>query len=262
MPPDDLRGRIGHHRNRTRDMPEKTAAKGRSSTGSRSGAPKGRGLRGDVQEFKRDLILRTATEIFFEKGFQGTTVDEIAAAMSVSKAVVYGNFSSKNEVLDGIVDRAMAKLTQCVQYIDPDRRPAQNLAEVCFRHSATILTNQKEVAVYLFEQRHRSPGLARRVKSQQARVVEALVGLLEAGRRSDEFRIDDPELVVYDILSMIAMSFDWRWHQNTQRHSPQSLSLHFAEQALRLAGHVGEFPFRDGELAIEAGERVLDRERR
>jgi AcrR family transcriptional regulator len=236
-------------------MPERSTAKRKTAGRPRSSAPRSRDLRDDVQEFKRDLILRAATDIFFEKGFQSTTVDEIAAAMSVSKAVVYWNFSSKNEVLEAIVERALAKLTECVAYIDPSRSPPENLAEVCFRHSATILNNQKEVAVYLFEQRHRSEGLTRTVKVEQAKVVQALVGVLEAGVRSADFQIKDPELVAYDILSLIAMAFDWRWHQDTQRHSPQNLSLHFSEQALRLAGYAGSFPFRTGELTMAGSPR-------
>jgi len=57
---------------------------------------------------------------------------------------------------------------------------------------------------------------------------------------------------VRSLISMTTMSFDWRWHQDIQRYSPENLSLHFAEQALRLAGYVGEFPFKDGELTIDS----------
>jgi AcrR family transcriptional regulator len=241
-------------RERTPRMPESSPTKKRSPVKPRSSTPKARGMRADVAEFKRDLILRTALEIFFEKGFQATTVDEIAAAMSVSKAVVYWNFASKNDVLDAIVERATTKLTRCARYIDPDRSPAQNLAEFCFRHASIVLANQKEVAVYLFEMRHRSADLQRRVKALQTPVLHALTELLEAGVRSGEFRMSDPQLVVYDILSMIIMSFDWRWHYGVQRHTVQNLSLHFADQALRLAGYAGDFPFREGELVIGQGD--------
>ena len=213
---------------------------------------KGRDLRDEVQEFKRELILRSATDLFFDKGFQSTTVDEIASAMSVSKAVVYWNFSSKGEVLEEIADRTVTKLSQCVMCIDHDRSAVENLAEISFRHSAIILTNQKGVAVYLFERRHLSAALKRKIRSQRDVLVSALAKVLDTGVRGGEFRVRDLELVAYDIISMTTMSFDWRWHQDIQRYSPENLSLHFAEQALRLAGYVGEFPFKDGELTIDS----------
>jgi AcrR family transcriptional regulator len=210
----------------------------------------GRGLRDDVQEFKRELILKVAIDIFFEKGFQSTTVDEIAAAMSVTKAVVYWNFSSKLELLDEIVDRALAKLSRCIECIDDGRSAAKNLAEICFLHTRTILASQKEVAVYLFERRHVSDGLKRKITAQRDRLVGAFVAVLEAGVREGAFRVTDHELVAYNIVSMTAMTFDWRWHHDVKRHSPHNLGLHFAEQGLRLAGYTGDFPFADGELTL------------
>ena len=232
-------------------MLDRSSAKAKLTARQRSSVSKGRDLRDDVQEFKREMILRIATDIFFEKGFQSTTVDEIASAMSVSKAVVYWNFSSKVEVLEEIADRTVTKLSQCVMCIDHDRSAAENLAEVSFRHSATILTNQKGVAVYLFERRHLSAALKRKIRSQRDVFLSSLAKILEMGIRDGEFRVQDPELVAYEIISMTTMSFDWRWHQDTQRYSPENLSLHFAEQALRLGGYVGKFPFKDGELTID-----------
>jgi AcrR family transcriptional regulator len=232
-------------------MPDKSSAKTKLPARQRSSVSKGRDLRDDVQEFKREMILRIATDIFFQKGFQSTTVNEIASAMSVSKAVVYWNFSSKVEVLEEIADRTVTKLSQSVMCIDHDRSSAKNLAEISFRHSAIILTNQKGVAVYLFERRYLSAALKRKIRSQRDALVSTLAKLLETGVRGGEFRVRDPELVAYEIISMTTMSFDWRWHHDIQRYSPGNLSLHFAEQALRLAGYAGEFPFKDGELTID-----------
>ena len=197
-----------------------------------------------------------AIDVFFEKGFQSSTVDEIAAAMSVSKTVVYWNFATKLEVLDEIVDRALAKVSQCVACIDHDRRPAQNLAEVCFAHASTILANQKEIAVYLFDRRHVSEALKRKIISQRDLLVDALAKVLERGVEAGEFLVRDYALVAYDIISMTTMTFDWRWHHDIQRYSRQNLSVHFAEQALRLADYMGPFPFADGELTVEPRRRA------
>lgn len=221
----------------------------KSPAGKRS-ISKGRDLRNAVHNLKRELIIKSAIDIFYEKGFQSTTVDEIAAALSVTKAVVYWNFSSKLELLDKIVDRTFALLSQCLECINPERSPAKNLAEVCFIHGATVLSNQKEVAVYLFERRNVSAELKRKITSQRDLLVKALAMVLENGAKAGEFDVNDAELVAYDIFNLTIMTFDWRWHREVKRHSLESLCIHFAEQALRLAGYVGEFPFEDGELAL------------
>jgi AcrR family transcriptional regulator len=233
--------------NENLDIHNKLAGKVKAPARKRS-IIQGRDLRNDVQQFKRELIINSAIDIFNEKGFQSTTVDEIAAAMSVTKAVVYWNFSSKLELLDEIVDRTFATLSQCLECIDHERSAAKNLAEVCFIHGSTVLANQKEVAVYLFERRNVSAELKRKITSQRDLLIKALATVLENGVKAGEFHVTDHELVAYDIFSLTMMTFDWRWHRDVKRHSLENLCVHFAEQALRLAGYAGEFPFEDGEL--------------
>jgi len=51
---------------------------------------------------RREQILRTAVELFSQKGFKGTTTKEIAKAAGVSEAMVFRHFENK-EVLYGAI---------------------------------------------------------------------------------------------------------------------------------------------------------------
>ncbi|MEP1034201.1 TetR/AcrR family transcriptional regulator [Ekhidna sp.] len=48
---------------------------------------------------KKELILRTATSLFSENGFENTSMNQICNAANVSKGLVYHHFDSKNEIL-------------------------------------------------------------------------------------------------------------------------------------------------------------------
>ncbi|MBD3412947.1 MAG: TetR family transcriptional regulator [Candidatus Aminicenantes bacterium] len=50
----------------------------------------------------REKILKAATKLFAEKGFDGARVDEIAQKAKVNKALIYYYFKSKEEILDEI----------------------------------------------------------------------------------------------------------------------------------------------------------------
>jgi AcrR family transcriptional regulator len=52
----------------------------------------------------RDRILDAALKLFSEKGFNGTSVKEIADEAQVSKALIYYNFESKDAILLEILD--------------------------------------------------------------------------------------------------------------------------------------------------------------
>src|SRR5687768_18325929 len=56
-------------------------------------------------ERRRPLVLDAAYNLFLENGFEGTSMDAIAAAAGVSKPVVYDCFASKDELFTAMLDR-------------------------------------------------------------------------------------------------------------------------------------------------------------
>jgi len=56
-------------------------------------------------ERRRPLVLDAAYDLFLANGFEGTSMDAIAAAAGVSKPVVYDCFRSKDELFTAMLDR-------------------------------------------------------------------------------------------------------------------------------------------------------------
>ena len=56
---------------------------------------------------KRLTILSAGRELFLSNGYQGTSVDQIAASAEVSKQTVYKHFGDKQELLQAIVNNAL-----------------------------------------------------------------------------------------------------------------------------------------------------------
>ena len=52
-------------------------------------------MREEVQAFKRERILQAAVALFYEHGFTGTTLDDIAHSLGVTKPFIYAHFRSK-----------------------------------------------------------------------------------------------------------------------------------------------------------------------
>ena len=50
----------------------------------------------------RDIILASAENVFSEKGFAGSTIDEIASQAGVTKKLLYYHFKSKHDILDEV----------------------------------------------------------------------------------------------------------------------------------------------------------------
>ena len=59
---------------------------------------------------RREQLLGVGRSLFAEKGFEGTSVEEIAATAGVSKPVVYEHFGGKEGLYAVVVDREMSAL--------------------------------------------------------------------------------------------------------------------------------------------------------
>jgi AcrR family transcriptional regulator len=60
---------------------------------------------------RREQLLTVSRKLFAEKGFEGTSVEEIAARAEVSKPVVYEHFGGKEGIYAVVVDREVQALT-------------------------------------------------------------------------------------------------------------------------------------------------------
>ena len=63
---------------------------------------------------RREQLLDVGRRLFAEKGFEGTSVEEIAATAGVSKPVVYEHFGGKEGLYAVVVDREMQTLLQAI----------------------------------------------------------------------------------------------------------------------------------------------------
>ncbi len=63
---------------------------------------------------RREQLIDIGRRLFAEKGFEGTTVEEIAASAEVSKPVIYEHFGGKEGLYAVVVDRELQKLLAAI----------------------------------------------------------------------------------------------------------------------------------------------------
>jgi|GEM_PF-2026511 len=69
----------------------------------------------------KERILEAAVKLFAEKGFDATSVDEIARLAEINKAMIYYYFSSKDELLSSIIRKSINEFTSIIEEIDLSR---------------------------------------------------------------------------------------------------------------------------------------------
>ncbi|MDT0441734.1 TetR/AcrR family transcriptional regulator [Streptomyces johnsoniae] len=81
---------------------------------------------------RREQLLDIGRTLFAERGFEGTSVEEIAAKAGVSKPVVYEHFGGKEGLYAVVVDREMSRLLSMVTGALTAGHPRELLEQAAF----------------------------------------------------------------------------------------------------------------------------------
>ena len=111
-------------------------------------------------EQRRRQLLDVALDIFAERGFHSTSMDEVATAAGVTKPVLYQHFPSKRalyvELLEDVGNQLLAQLTGATDRATTGRRRVEEGFGAYFR--------------FVAENRSAVPAAVRRIGAQRSRV--------------------------------------------------------------------------------------------
>lgn len=80
-----------------------------------------------------ELVVQGARAVFVERG-RSTTMDDVAAAIGVSKLTIYRRFPTKDALIVAVVEHDLDELDRrIVETVSPDRTPIENLRNVAAR---------------------------------------------------------------------------------------------------------------------------------
>lgn len=70
---------------------------------------------------RRNEILDTADELFAQKGFDGTSTNDILEKVGIARGTLYYHFKSKEEILDSLIERYNVRLLCAAQEVASDK---------------------------------------------------------------------------------------------------------------------------------------------
>jgi len=158
-------------------------------------------------EARPDEVLDAAIELFMEKGFAATRVEEIARRAGLSKGTVYLYFPSKEAVLEGLVRRAILPVAEsALGALDAHQGDPRIVITQVIRMLADRLSDPKTMAIPQIVLREvlGFPHLAQMYRREVLdRAIPALENLIRRGIDQGYLRPVDPELTVRSVIGPI-----------------------------------------------------------
>lgn len=97
----------------------------------------------------KELIVQTALKLFLSKGFNETSMNEIAGEIGISKPAIYHHFKNKDELVQAIFDYFTSKMTMWTQTSYKDMTNEEKIHKMfssipTFMHIEKVLLNAND----------------------------------------------------------------------------------------------------------------------
>jgi len=192
-------------------------------------------MREEILAYKRERILEEAVKLFYERGFTGTTLDDIAAELGVTKPFIYTHFRSKVDLLAALcaptIEMSLAAVENAA--VSPGA-PTERLYRAVVGFTRVVLSRQSNIAIYFREEKNLAPEALGHINALRKKFDRVLSRLLEEGIEAGEFEVEDAGLTSLAIGGMI--SWAYTWHRPGGRLRLDDLCAQMADMALRMVG--------------------------
>jgi TetR/AcrR family transcriptional regulator, cholesterol catabolism regulator len=166
----------------------------------------------------RQEILHTAARLFQQRGYDATSMNDVAAALKLSKGGLYHHFESKDEILFNIMSQAMDITEERV--INPLRDvadPEQRLRALIRLHVEVVMSpRDREITVMLHENHPLPPVLRKRINARKKDYVHFVENLIAEVQREMQRDLRhqpggkvSPRAAAFALLGMINWVYQW-----------------------------------------------------
>lgn len=180
----------------------------------------------------RERVLQAAAELFRLRGFDATSMREVAELAGLGKSSLYHHIPSKQELLGEIIERGVDKLMAALERVASAHLPASERLRLAVRTQVlTYIEHRDSVTCFIQEGRALSSEQRRAYVAKRDQYEAWFRQIVADGIASGEFRPTDVKLAVFAVLGMC----HWvvRWYRPDGDFSPEEIADQFAEFAVR-----------------------------
>lgn len=181
----------------------------------------------------RENILEVATRLFIDRGFDGTSFNDIADVVGVSRPALYYYFKSKEAILEVLTAAVTRTAGQLASEAVPEnmKHPAGMLRHLVLRHVHLILTHPLQFRVVERNESNLPPKQRKLAEQARRAVLGQFQRAIESGIEQGQFRVMDAKIAAFSIIGMCNWTA-W-WFTPTGPRKLEEIAEQVADMALR-----------------------------
>lgn len=164
----------------------------------------------EIREYKRGKILDAALQLFYEKGFSGTSVEAVADRLGVTKPFIYTYFENKDALLTAIYGQLTDRLLDVLeQSLSTQETPSRQLRAFVEHFARENTVSQMIATVYLQEEKHLDKRFLKNIKAREKALDRRLTELIRHGVEVGVFEVEDASVAALAITGMVRWIHRW-----------------------------------------------------
>ena len=190
-----------------------------------------RGDRKTKPATRLEEVLRSATNIFFSKGFHATSIEDVARDVGMLKGSLYYYIKSKDDLLFQLLMAGIEDGDAYIaQQIDVTRDPVEQLERAIRAQINYIIQNKVPFGLFLHEFDSLSGKRQHKLISVMSRYNSRFVDLVRRGQEQGKLMEGEPWIIVNGILGMC--NWLYRWYDTDHVSDPEEVKQIFVKMIL------------------------------
>ncbi|HEY1970516.1 MAG TPA: TetR/AcrR family transcriptional regulator [Pseudonocardia sp.] len=157
-----------------------------------------------------EQIINPAAELFAEKGFQHTSMDELAARIGVAKPTLYSYVGSKTAILQAIYDHFLRVGDAIMEAAAAQATAPERLHSVLRNWTKVSVTMPTYYEVYFNQRTALPPDSRAAVREAASKMMRLIRDFVIEGQRKGELTTSlDPTFLTFSVIALTTQTGQW-----------------------------------------------------
>ncbi len=183
-----------------------------------------------IRHSKKEKILKTAIELFSQKGFDATTLESIALECGITKPAIYYHFKDKAALYEAVTCSQFGKVAQQIEDETTTGSAVERLKSYISTFGNFLISNPSFNAIFAREIAGGASTLPSKCSKILSRTLLRLISILDEGKKEGIFAEENPFMIQMMIVSTLTA-------YNTTRPLRERIVQDFGRESTTLEPH-------------------------
>lgn len=170
---------------------------------------------------KKKLITELSADLFRHRGYNATSMRDIADAVGIEAASLYNHIKSKSDIIQAIVFNIANICNEHLAYVKQQNNPSAQIESIIRFHVKLMVNNYNFYYVMTHDWKNLVQPELTNFVIQRRHYVQDVESIIQHGINLGEFKPILPYVAVLNILSAV-MGLEF-WHLSNKKHHEKEL---------------------------------------